>query len=340
MTPPQLSKLSTNVAAVLITYNRASLLMTTLRAFHAALPETPLLVLDNASTDDTPNTVQNLMQSWPTLSTHRNPYNIGGNANILRSVELLNTEYHWVIGDDDHWCFSQPLLDELNAVLEKGEADIIRLGWLVSDESRGKLMPARQLAEQESLFFASVSMISATLMRRSLVTRYLPQAYHNISDSYPQLVCTMLAIEELPLKVYTLSANLMVHTPSREPGYFHGDLEWFACWYRSSRFLRNPRLKKRFVNEASLIACQGHRHPNQQFILLTKIMLYFKSFGLSQRHWLLVMLLYGTGWRLRVFAMLLIDLFTPAPLLSLARKAFFRLKGKPQKTLRVDRSRL
>ena len=331
---------SQKVSPVIITFNRADRLSTTLQAFRAALPTTPLHVLDNASTDETPALLGELQQTWPSLLCHRNRYNIGGNANILRSVELADSEYHWVVGDDDEWCFSESALQELQAVLDKGEADMIRLGWLVGEDSRGQLKDARELAEQETLFFASISMISATILRRSLVTHYLSRAYQNINDSYPQLVAPMLAIEDRPLKVYTLSQNLMVHTPSTVPGYFHGDLEWFAGWYRSARFLRDPRLKKRFVNEASLVACRNHRHPNQQFILLTKIMLYFKSFGLPQRQWLFDMLVYGTGWRLRVAGMILIDAITPTPFLSLARQAWFRIQGKPQKTLRVDRSRL
>ena len=60
----------------------------------------------------------------PGVTLRRNPYNIGGNANILRSVEWSGAQYHWVIGDDE-WTFTPEGLQELQTVFEAGEADII-----------------------------------------------------------------------------------------------------------------------------------------------------------------------------------------------------------------------
>ena len=51
--------------------------------------------------------------------------------NILRAVEVTNSYYHWVIGDDDAWLLKPETLQELSEVLVAREL-IVRLGWLVS----------------------------------------------------------------------------------------------------------------------------------------------------------------------------------------------------------------
>src|SRR3989338_1301944 len=172
---------------VLITFNRSTYLEKTLSAFlKGGLQSMRLHILDNASTDNTQEVVRRFQELWPNLQYHRNKYNIGGNANILRAVEIVDSEYHWVIGDDDEWFLEN--IPELIVALQKGDADIIRLGWQVSAMSRDKLLPAEELISEETMFFGSVSMISATILKRALVEKYLRQAYSNISNFYPQLI--------------------------------------------------------------------------------------------------------------------------------------------------------
>ncbi len=342
--PPLISWNNQLLEPVIITYNRAALLQKTLLAFlKSGLTSMRMHVLDNASTDDTAAVVQQIQQHWPQLQYHRNVFNIGGNGNTLRAVELSSSTYHWVIGDDDQWLLRPETIAELQNVLTQADADIIRLGWLVSLASRKKILSARELAQRENLFFASVSMISATIIRRALVGKYLAAAYQNTADSYPQLIPLIRATEENAPRVYTLSQDLMLHTPSKEPGYFCGDLEWYAGWFRTSRFFNDTVLKKRFVNEVTYYMCQQfQKKPTKlnQFIWLTKVLLYFKSFGLNQWPYLLSMLAYGTGARLLVFLLLVINGLTPMSLLAFLRKCYFKLNRLPQKTIRVDRSRL
>jgi glycosyltransferase involved in cell wall biosynthesis len=330
--------LSAKVEPVIITYNRASCLKKTLANFMSAgFNICKVHILDNASTDETEQVVREVQKQWPALIYHRNLYNIGGNANILRSLEIACSEYHWVIGDDDEWLMNEESLNELATVLQNGEADIVRLGWLVSNKSRGTLIEGSQLAVAENLFFASVSMISATIVKRDLLMHYLPQAYQGISASYPQLVPIIRSIEERNVKVHSLNKTLMYHTPSAKPGYFCGDLEWYACWFSLTRFFNHAKLRKKFVNEITLYATKTERQSYKQFIWLVKLMLYYKSFNLNQWPYLLIMLAYGSGWRLNIFVLMLINLFFPATFTRWLRKIYFR--GAKSEIV-MDRSRL
>lgn len=341
MKEKMISELNKKVEPVLITYNRAHRLKETLNAFaQSPFREVRLHVLDNASTDNTELVVQPFRKEMPNLQYHRNAYNISGNGNILRSVEIANTKYHWVIGDDDAWHLDEKKLEALVEILQKADADIIRLGWLVSGASRGKLLSARTLIEQENIFFGSISMISATIIRRSLVTRYLPMAYQNTADHYPHLVPVICGVEGQDLKVYTLSEDLMTHTPSQEPGGLFGDFDWYSGWFRTARYFHEKKLAKKFVNEISFYMCRNNPGFWKQWIWFVKVLLYFKGYGVRQTQYLLSMFGYGAGWKGRIFWLLVVNFLVPMAVAKKMKRFYFFLFKKAKKELRVNRSRL
>ena len=332
------SRVDQLVEPVLITYNRADQLYQTLAAFlDAGWGDKVFHVLDNASSDNTPAIVEAFRKSWPNLNYHRNRWNIGGNANILRSLEIAQSEYHWVIGDDDAWYFTSS--EEVANVLTEGKADIVRLGWLVSEQSRGHLLSIAELISDERLFFASISMISAVILRRSLVTRYLPEAYQNIGNSYPQLVAVMRNIDE-GLCVYTVSQDYMTHTPSEKPGYFSGDLEWYSDWYATSRYLQNYTYKVSFLREASHLMTLNRGGIFKEVTWLSKVALNAKGMGLAQGSYLLSMLGNSRGVRLPVLLAIFAYLIIPGFLARILRRMYRKLMGLPLYTRSVDRSRL
>jgi len=324
---------------VLITYNRAEDLLRTLDAFIAAdLTWMKLHVLDNASTDNTKLVVNAVQKKWPNLTYHRNLYNIGGNANILRAVEITSSEYSWIIGDDDAWHLND--ISDLCAALRDGDADIIRLGWLVSKQSRGLKEYAVDLASKESLLFASISMISATIVRRSIIIPHLPHAYMGACDAYPQLVPLIRAISRIPLIIYTLKHDLMTHTPSNAPGYYFGDLEWASSWFRISRFIESSELRKLFLGEVMIYMSRKHPGKLNEFIRLVKKALNFKSLSVNQWPYLLSMMAYGTGYRLRMFWLMVIYALLPMKIAVLLRRFYMVIKNKNDSKLKCDRSRL
>jgi glycosyltransferase involved in cell wall biosynthesis len=333
------SNLDKNILApVLITYNRESCLKETLQKFvDAELTGIELSVLDNASSDNTMDVVAEFQKLWPRLRYHKNKYNIGGNGNILRAIEITDSEYCWIIGDDDDWHLQ--FIDELIEVLSSQDADIIRLGWLVDDHNKGKYVPAMDLARTEPLFFASISMISATIIRRNIAAAHLPSAYMNIGDAYPQLVSTMLSIQEQALTVYSTKNDLMTHTPNTAPGYYFGDLEWYAGWFRTSRFLQDNKLRIKFNGEITQYMTRDMSNKNG-CLWLIKVALNYKAQGINQFNYLLSMMAYGDGWRGRILIVLLAYCLMPGRLAGGLRRFYRKVYKLPERTLTVDRSRL
>jgi len=324
---------------VLITYNRSKELEQTLQKFIASgLTGIKLHVLDNASTDNTALIVMAAQREWPNLIYHCNIYNIGGNANILRALELSNAEYSWIIGDDDAWLFDN--LTELIAVIQDGEADIIRLGWLVAQENREKLLKATEIVENEKFFFASTSMISATIIRRSLIVSNLPHAYMAIPDAYPQLVSILRSITKRPMLTYTMSTDLMTHTPSSSPGYYLGDLEWCSSWFRMSRFIDDNKIRQNFVSEAVRYLSRNNPGPIKEFIILVKIVLRFKTYGITQWPYLLSMLGYGLGWRIRTICLIFINAMIPKIMATTIISTYYFITQQKDSGPLFDRSRI
>jgi GT2 family glycosyltransferase len=94
-----------NLFAVVVTYNRADFLRNLLDSF-ARLDTAParILVVDNASTDDTPEVVaQALAAGGPPIQYERLDGNVGGAGGFSRGVELAlenGAEWLWLMDDD------------------------------------------------------------------------------------------------------------------------------------------------------------------------------------------------------------------------------------------------
>ena len=85
-------------------YDRNALLHESLRWLLPQLtPDCELLIIDNASPSPVEESIAALLLEHSLVRTRvvRNRANIGGGANILRCFELCETEWIWLLGDDD-----------------------------------------------------------------------------------------------------------------------------------------------------------------------------------------------------------------------------------------------
>ena len=108
---------------VLITYNRASQFEKTLEMVLA--PDSPvrgcsLTILDNKSTDVTPQIAERFTDSHPNIKYRVNNFNVGGNANIAKALEMYGSKpYHWIICDDD--VYNWDGWPEVEVAMQRGE---------------------------------------------------------------------------------------------------------------------------------------------------------------------------------------------------------------------------
>ena len=89
------------------TYNRSEALSKTVRQLLPQLTqECNLLIVDNASETPAIAVLGELLLAWPdvNIQIHRNRYNVGMCGNFMRCFELCDTEWLWILGDDDIPC--------------------------------------------------------------------------------------------------------------------------------------------------------------------------------------------------------------------------------------------
>ena len=89
------------------TWNRSSYLKELLdiiitQIFHDNLSgDIEIVISNNGSEDDTHEVVSKFLNQYPFITYNRNSGNIGGNPNVMKSMELASSEYLLVLGDDD-----------------------------------------------------------------------------------------------------------------------------------------------------------------------------------------------------------------------------------------------
>lgn len=117
-----------HTAAVIVTFNRSAKLMQVLDALAAQTVAPDLIyVVDNASTDTTPDLVQARAATMPSLRYLRLPKNIGGAGGFhegMKAAYAQGANYLWISDDD---AYPEPdALEKLLAAIQGFEADH---GW-------------------------------------------------------------------------------------------------------------------------------------------------------------------------------------------------------------------
>jgi len=103
------------------TYNRSDYLIECLKSFLPQLKKhnIPVYISDNASND---NTLENLKrfkkEKYQNIYIHSNEHNLGIDQNILKVVEMAQTEYVWLFSDDD--IIKENPIDRILSELKKG----------------------------------------------------------------------------------------------------------------------------------------------------------------------------------------------------------------------------
>ena len=152
---------------VVPTYNRAAYLKRAVESVLDQLPSAPadvslvLRIYDNASTDRTPEVCADLVAREPRMQVFRNNANIGGDANILRGLSEADSDYVWVIGDDDY--LRAGTLGALCRLLATRQFDLLKMGSVEERDVRSSgtaVMGAPKAALESKLTverFASAS---------------------------------------------------------------------------------------------------------------------------------------------------------------------------------------
>ncbi|PSR52477.1 hypothetical protein AHMF7605_02525 [Adhaeribacter arboris] len=228
-------KLAQKLELVLFTYNRAQFLdhaLTQLRGCPFYFCK--ITILDNCSTDETPEVVQRHISCFPNMVYERNKLNIGGNANILRAAEKSNGLYTWLICDDDEFDFTN-CDDVIDVVLEE-KVDLIHMGGhgIKPWQPAGITATPKELMTMGYHFVNNASFVPAGLFRTQVFYDSLDAAYQNIRNWYPHLVYAFKFYTEN--KPIYLAKNRIVTASVGRAGYNYDD--WLDRWVNTSFLMK------------------------------------------------------------------------------------------------------
>lgn len=176
-----------------------------------------LLILDNASPVPASVALDGLLDDFPASSVRlvRNPVNIGGDANILRCFELCETDYLWVLGDDD-----LPLPDAIETVLAKLRAypDGLFLNFVTKMATRTCDTECRDLESFVAGIdsFSNVLFTSTSIFCRRELTPHLRQGFHQIYSMAPHLVLLLRRLMARPGRCVLLSSQIVKWVPPKD----------------------------------------------------------------------------------------------------------------------------
>ena len=118
------------VAAVVVTYNRSAMLKQCLLSLCGQTSACDVLVVDNASTDDTAEAVRQAMEEQENIQYRNTGANLGGAGGFnfgMRWAVEAGYSYVWVMDDD---CFPEP--QALEKLLDADRVLQGEYGWLSS----------------------------------------------------------------------------------------------------------------------------------------------------------------------------------------------------------------
>lgn len=227
----------------IFTYNRAESLRRTLSQLTAEpVRYCRITVLDNHSTDATPEVCAAAKNSLPNFRHVRHPKNIGGLANYLRGIELAEAKYTWVICDDDSFDFNKA--SDVFAEIAKGETDIISVGvdgHRLPPGQRGKLLT---FAQQHD-FFLSHSFVPSMIFKTSLFDPDRIRAgYDNIDTMFPHFPF-LIHIAETDRSIYVSREKVI--TKSNNVGY--STFRFMSGWLTSCRRFNSRQLRSKALSE-------------------------------------------------------------------------------------------
>jgi hypothetical protein len=173
------------------TYNRPVELMDTIAQLsrQPGIERCKILILDNCS----PVPVAGLLDAPPgfpnlRIEVVRHVANIGGNANILRCMELARTEWVWILGDDDE--LAPDAISHILAVCEQGGDG---LDFILFSQFQGQTGGLRTRSTEEFLdhvdAWARLGFISTGVYRTART-----QALLNIGCNYAYSLFPFVAI--------------------------------------------------------------------------------------------------------------------------------------------------
>lgn len=252
--------LKNKLEIIIPTYNRQHLLAKTLAQLlddKSPVKDLNILVLDNNSSDNTQNYIEEIKKAHSNISYIRNHYNLGIGGNIARALEYASKEYVWLLGDDD--IIFLDAWPEVEKAIQKGEKVICAANYNLQ-KGEEKSIPALLL---------QMSFVSCNILHTSLFTNTeMANIVNNIYTLFPHIppIITYINSGHIPyLLPKPLVTNGMKQTT--DTSYIRGydntalylkqrSMSWIVGWANVIAQISNKKLRQQCMAR-SIIEIHG-----------------------------------------------------------------------------------
>lgn len=239
------------LSIVITTYNRSKELQNTLEQLSKSpIKDCRITVLNNCSTDNTLDICDKYISQFRCLSVVSHPVNLGGGCeNYIHAISFCETEYLWMLADDDNYDFSH--FDDVEREIKSQNYDIIQVGahddgqwdWGIADTPK-------KLRERGYNYFKYSSFLPCSIFRYSYFCRFIKQAYDGIHYRYPHMPCLLKAYTEDVL-VYLSKKRVVTASVGVQSYSFYIPLRGFAILssYLTSKLEKRLLIKSAFPDK-------------------------------------------------------------------------------------------
>lgn len=176
-----------------------------------------LLITDNASSDDTEKLLRPYSEKYPEIIEYvRQKNNIGPHANFYYGIKYLNTDYIYLLGDDDlvspyfvltilHLLETYPDVGMIHFNYLEGHSDLKRVEVHKSSVSDNSLCKRYQNGKNfVKDMLISPSFISSDVFKKECMLKGIEANYHEDCYGYDWLVCLYTGVLERQCIYYEL----------------------------------------------------------------------------------------------------------------------------------------
>lgn len=232
-----------NLQITIITYNRSRDLENTFKQLlNSPFSNCNILVLDNASDDETPDVCSKYEKLFSKMEIIRNVKNIGANPNYLKAVELSSSKYTWVLCDDDFYDFSN--CNDVIEVIDSEKFDLIFVGApCQNDWEKGLKINTVDLIKKGSKFHYIISFMPSTIFKTELFdSECFIKGYRNVINMFPQFEFINKAVAD-NFSVY-VSKKEIIKRGSHNPAIFP-NLQYITAWVNSCSTINDKELRRK-----------------------------------------------------------------------------------------------
>jgi hypothetical protein len=151
-----------------------------------------LIILDNASPKPVRDTLGELLGQCPSAAVRiiRHRVNIGASANVMRCMELCETPWLWILGDDDR-PMANSVTIALSAIQQHNDHLFISFNGMYRAVDREIHTDGLVDFVDNIPNFANMTLISSNLVHVEKMTPYLRLGYFYAYSLYPYPACLL-----------------------------------------------------------------------------------------------------------------------------------------------------